>query len=145
VPTQLLADKPLPTLTRSLPGVAPRHYSFLNPPVSWIFSKKHQQGGIYVVEKALWALGFVAGVLLAAPSLRAQGNYLDVYIAKVKPEKAADAEAIARKIADANRHNNGDHVIAMETLMAKATPTSSLPSVRTMPMSTKESMLSWAR
>ena len=62
-------------------------------------------------RKALWALGFVAGVLLAAPSLRAQGNYLDVYIAKVKPEKAADAEAIARKIADANRHNNGDHVI----------------------------------
>jgi hypothetical protein len=67
-------------------------------------------------RKALWALGFVAGVLLAAPSLRAQGNYLDVYIAKVKPEKAADAEAIARKIANANRHNNGDHVIAMETL-----------------------------
>ena len=67
-------------------------------------------------RKALWALGMVAGVLLAAPSLRAQGNYLDVYIAKVKPEKAADAEAIARKIVAANRHNNGDHVIAMETL-----------------------------
>jgi len=67
-------------------------------------------------KKALWAAGFVAGVLLAAPSLRAQGNYLDVYIAKVKPEKAADAEAIAKKIADINRHNNGDHVIAMETV-----------------------------
>jgi hypothetical protein len=67
-------------------------------------------------RKALWAAGFLAGVLLAATSLRAQGGYLDVYIAKVKPEKAADAEAIARKIADANRHNNGDHVIAMETL-----------------------------
>jgi hypothetical protein len=67
-------------------------------------------------RKALWAAGFVAGILFAAPSLRAQRSYLDVYIAKVKPEKAADAEAIARKIADANRHNNGDHVIAMETL-----------------------------
>ena len=67
-------------------------------------------------KKALWAAGFLAVTLLAAPSLRAQGGYLDVYIAKVKPEKAADAEAIARKIADINRHNNGDHVIAMETI-----------------------------
>jgi hypothetical protein len=67
-------------------------------------------------RKALWAAGFLAGVLLAAASLRAQGNYLDVYIAKVKPEKAADAETIAKKIADANRNNNGDHVLAMETL-----------------------------
>src|SRR6266403_4760558 len=67
-------------------------------------------------RKALWAAGFVAGILFAAPSLRAQRSYLDAHIAKVKPEKAADAEAIARKIADANRHNNGDHVIAMETL-----------------------------
>jgi hypothetical protein len=67
-------------------------------------------------RKALWAAGFVAGVLLAAPSLRAQGTYLDVYIAKAKPEKATDLEALARKIADINRHNNGDHVLAMETL-----------------------------
>jgi len=67
-------------------------------------------------KKALWAAGFLAGVLLAAPSLRAQGTYLDIYIAKAKPEKATDLEALARKIADINRHNNGDHVIAMETL-----------------------------
>jgi hypothetical protein len=68
------------------------------------------------LRKALWAAAFVAAVLLAAPSLRAQGTYLDVYIAKVKPEKATDLEALARKIVDVNRHNNGDHVIAMETL-----------------------------
>jgi hypothetical protein len=67
-------------------------------------------------RKALWAVGFVAGLLLAAPSLRAQGTYLDIYIAKAKPEKATDLEALARKIADINRHNNGDHVLAMETL-----------------------------
>jgi hypothetical protein len=67
-------------------------------------------------KKALWAAGFLAGVLLAAPSLRAQGTYLDIYIAKAKPEKATDLEALARKIADINRHNNGDHVLAMETL-----------------------------
>ena len=41
-------------------------------------------------KKALWAIGFVAGVLLAAPSLRAQGSYLDVYIAKIKPEFTGD-------------------------------------------------------
>jgi hypothetical protein len=45
-------------------------------------------------KKALGAAGFLAGVLLAAPSLPAQGNYLDVYISKVKPEKAFEAEAI---------------------------------------------------
>jgi hypothetical protein len=67
-------------------------------------------------RKAFWAVGFIAGLLLAAPSLRAQGDYLDVYIAKAKPEKATDLEAIARRMADANRRNNGDHVIAMETL-----------------------------
>ncbi len=67
-------------------------------------------------RKALWAVGCVAGVLLAAPSLRAQGNYLNVSIVKLKPEKAAEVEALARKIADVNRHNNGDHLLAMETL-----------------------------
>jgi hypothetical protein len=67
-------------------------------------------------RKALWAAGFVAGVLLAAPSLQAQGSYLDVYIVKVKPEKATDLEVLARKFADVNRHNNGDHVIAMEAM-----------------------------
>jgi len=62
-------------------------------------------------RKALWAASAVAGLLLAPSSLRAQGSYLDVYIAKVKPEKADQAEAIAKKITDANRHNNGDRVI----------------------------------
>ena len=67
-------------------------------------------------RKALAALGLVAGVLLAPTSLWAQGDYLDVYIAKAKPDKALEMEALARKIADANRHNNGDRVIAMETV-----------------------------
>jgi len=67
-------------------------------------------------RRALWAFCLVAGILLAAPALWAQGDYLDVYIAKAKPEKAFDLEAIARKMADANRRNKGDHVITMETL-----------------------------
>jgi hypothetical protein len=62
-------------------------------------------------KKPLWALCLAAGILLAPATLKAQGNYLDVYIAKVKPEKAIDAEAIAKKITDANRHNNGDRVL----------------------------------
>ncbi len=62
-------------------------------------------------KKALWASCLSAGILLAPATLKAQGNYLDVYIAKVKPEKAIETEAIAKKITDANRHNDGDRVL----------------------------------
>jgi hypothetical protein len=65
-------------------------------------------------RRALWALALLAAILLAAPAaLWAQGQYLDVYIAKVKPEKSADFEAIAKRIADAERRNNGDPAIAL--------------------------------
>jgi len=67
-------------------------------------------------KKAPWAFGFFAATLLAVPALQAQGNYLDVYIAKVKPEKALEAESIAKKITDANRHNNGDHVMVEQAV-----------------------------
>ena len=41
------------------------------------------------LRKALWALGVV--LCLAAPAaVQAQGHYLDIFIAKVKPEKLAD-------------------------------------------------------
>jgi hypothetical protein len=62
-------------------------------------------------KKALAAFSVCVAVLFAAPTLQAQAGYLDVYIAKLKPEKAAEAEAIAKKITDANRHNNGDRVV----------------------------------
>jgi len=56
-------------------------------------------------------------VCLVAPvAVYAQGDYLDVYIAKVKPEKIADFEALAKKMADVNRRNNGDRWLAMESL-----------------------------
>jgi hypothetical protein len=68
-----------------------------------------------MLRKAIWAL--VAAVCLAAPvAVQAQGNYLDVTIVKVKPEKSAEFNAIARKIADANRRNNGDRWLAQETI-----------------------------
>ena len=68
-------------------------------------------------KKAIWALAVVAGLVLAAPvAVRAQGDYLDEYIVKVKPEKVADFTALAKRVANANRRFNGDHWIAMETL-----------------------------
>ncbi len=62
-------------------------------------------------RKALWALTVV--VCLAAPvAAQAQGDYLDVFVVKVKPEKHADFLALAKKYADANRRFNGDRWIA---------------------------------
>ena len=65
-------------------------------------------------RRAIWALG--VAVCLAAPvAVRAQGDYLDVYVVKVKPEKLADFEAITKKWVDANRKHGGDTWIALET------------------------------
>jgi hypothetical protein len=62
-------------------------------------------------------LGLGLGVCLVAPvALRAQGDYLDVFIVKVKPEKVADFQALTKKWADANRRFNGDHWLAVETV-----------------------------
>ena len=66
-------------------------------------------------RKALWAL--IVVVCLAAPvAVRAQGDYLDVFIAKVKPEKVADFQALTKKWVDANRRFNGDRWLASEAV-----------------------------
>ncbi len=66
-------------------------------------------------RRALWAVA--VAVCLAAPvAVHAQGDYLDVFIVKVKPEKHADFLALARKYADANRRFNGDRWIALQAL-----------------------------
>jgi len=66
-------------------------------------------------RRAIWAL--VVLVCLAAPvAVQAQGDYLDVYVVKVKPEKLADFQALTKKWIDANRKYNGDTWIAMETV-----------------------------
>ena len=66
-------------------------------------------------RRAIWAL--VVVVCLAAPvAVRAQGDYLDVYIVKVKPEKLADFQALTKKFVDANRKHKGDQWIALETV-----------------------------
>jgi len=68
------------------------------------------------LRKALWAAGILSAALVAAPPSHAQGDYLHVYIAKVKPEKVPDAEAIMRKMADAERKNHGDPYITADTM-----------------------------
>ena len=69
-------------------------------------------------RKALWTT--LAVVLLAAMAAgQAQEQYLDVYIAQVKPEKRADFDAINKKMAAANRQAKGDSWIAMETVYGR--------------------------
>lgn len=68
-----------------------------------------------MVRKAL--LAALAAICLIIPAAgQAVGDYLDIYIVNVKPDKAADFEVLARKIADANRKYNGDRWLAMESV-----------------------------
>jgi len=58
-----------------------------------------------------------AVVFLATPIVvRAQGDYLDIYRVKVKPEKTAEFNALTKKWVDANRRYSGDHWLALETV-----------------------------
>jgi hypothetical protein len=63
-----------------------------------------------MLRKAVWALALVMSLALPA-SVKAQGDYLEVYRAKVKPEKLGDFYALTAKWVDANRQNGGDHWI----------------------------------
>jgi hypothetical protein len=66
-------------------------------------------------RKALWAL--VVVVCLAAPvAVHAQGDYLDVFIVKVKPDKVADFTALTKKWVDAHRRYNGGNWLALEVV-----------------------------
>lgn len=60
----------------------------------------------------------IAAIVLFAAVVVAQSTqeYLDIYQVQVKPEKRADFDAIAKKIAQANRMNSGDQWEAMESL-----------------------------
>ena len=67
------------------------------------------------LRKALWALAVV--LCLAAPAaVQAQGDYLDILMVKVKPEKLPDFQAETKKWAEANRRFNGDRWITFETV-----------------------------
>src|SRR5215470_4666635 len=65
-------------------------------------------------HRAMWTA--IAVILLAAFAVaQAPDQYLDVYVAQVKPEKRADFDAIAKKMVAANRQNKGDEWLTMET------------------------------
>ena len=64
--------------------------------------------------KAIWTVVAVA-LLAAFAAAQAQEQYLDVYVAQVKPEKRAEFDAISKKMVAANRQNKGDTWLTMET------------------------------
>jgi len=67
-----------------------------------------------MIRRALWAMGLAVALALSAAAQQ-PAQYLDVFIAKAKPEKRAAFDAINKRIAEANRKNNGDTWIAFET------------------------------
>jgi quinol monooxygenase YgiN len=65
-----------------------------------------------MLRRAPWVP--VAWTLLAAPAAaQLQNDLLDVFTVQVKPEKMAQFEAVAKKIAAANRQNKGSDWIAV--------------------------------
>jgi len=67
------------------------------------------------LRRIVWALAVVL-CLMAPAAIRAQGEYLDIFVVKVKAEKLPDFQAETKKWADANRRFNGDHWITFETV-----------------------------
>jgi quinol monooxygenase YgiN len=68
--------------------------------------------GVLMIRKLILT---VASILLGLSVTGAQqGGYLDVYIAKVKPEKRAEFDAVSKKMAEANRHHYGDNWITFD-------------------------------
>lgn len=60
---------------------------------------------------------FAVSLLLASTSAgQTRDNYIDYYVVKVKPERRADFDGVAKKIADANRRANGDRWLAYEAV-----------------------------
>lgn len=57
----------------------------------------------------------IAAMLAASAAGQSPSGYVEQYIVKVKPEKRAEFDAVAKKIADANRKYKGDHWLAYST------------------------------
>lgn len=67
-----------------------------------------------MIRKAVWGMA-LALLLSVTAAGQTPEQYLDVFNVKVKPEKRAQFDAIAKKIADANRQNKGDTWVTLET------------------------------
>ncbi len=67
-----------------------------------------------MIRKA--ALGLALALLFSvAAAAQVPEQYLDVFTVKVKPEKGAELEAVAKKVAEANRQHKGDTWVALGT------------------------------
>src|SRR5262249_4391760 len=101
----------------STPDVDRTFRRVYSPPQRFPSCSPNSKEATMLFRKALWALAVVAG-LLTPMAVRAQSDYdyLDVYIAKVKPEKIAEFEALNKKWADANRRFHGDTWLALESV-----------------------------
>ena len=66
-----------------------------------------------MIRRALWGMALTVALAVSAAA-QEPTQYLDVFIAKAKPEKRAEFDAINKKIAEANRKNNGDTWVASE-------------------------------
>jgi len=66
-----------------------------------------------MIRRALWGMALTVALALSAAA-QEPAQYLDVFIAKAKPEKRAEFDAINKKVAEANRKNNGDTWVASE-------------------------------
>lgn len=68
-----------------------------------------------MLRKMALALG--ASLLLSVGAAgQMQGDLLDVFVARVKPDKRGDFDAIIKKVADANRKNEGSEWVALDTI-----------------------------
>jgi hypothetical protein len=70
--------------------------------------------------RMLLAVALVLCWAAAAVAQTAGGDYLDVYIVQVKPDKRAEFDALSKRMAEANRRNGGDQWLAMETMYGEA-------------------------
>jgi len=69
-----------------------------------------------MLRRALLAVLVAVCLVIPLAAQTVGGGYLDLYIVNVKPEKSAEFEALAKKLADANRKYNGDRWLAMDVM-----------------------------
>lgn len=68
-----------------------------------------------MIRRAFYVIVAIV-VLTVMAAAQGKPEYLDAFIVKVQPDKRGDFDAATKKIMDANRANNGDRWIAMETV-----------------------------
>ena len=74
-----------------------------------------RKGGITMMRRSFAAL-FLATLTSGMTMAEDTPTYLDVFVARVKPEKRAEFDSINKKIAALNRRNKGDFWLASESV-----------------------------